>query len=449
MNAGALWIAIGFGLGLMFFGAVRNALRDFSLRKLEGLAKNNGGMEKLERIVEQADEHALSMGIVRSFFAVGAVFSCAASAYLGSAENAVTLGVAGGSAAIAFAIIVVFGVVLPAALGEHAGEKLIHRFAWLISLVHALMVLFRPLMVLDEAVRRLSGEHTTTEKDEIEDELIAAAMEGERGGSLGESEREMIENVVELSSSTTEEIMTPRTEIEGIEYTDDLLSITAYINDAGHSRIPVYTGDLDHIVGMLYAKDLLPMVGKDPSEFELKPLLREAIFVPESKAVHELLVELQTKMVHIAIVLDEYGGTTGIVTLEDVMEEIVGEIQDEYETEDDAPPEITVNLGNGSAETDARANVGDANDVLDAIGVELPENEDYDTLGGYMLALLGHIPDPGESADAEDGTHRLVAIEAEPTRIRRIRVERLDPAEAAQNADSGAVELPGSDPEVV
>lgn len=414
---------------LMLVAALRNAVRDFSLRKLETLAKNNGGMEHLEPIVEHDDAHALSLGVWRAVL-VGLMYGACVMSVLGGGGGDVPGGVASlwpvvWALVVATLGLLVFGTVLPTAISNHAGERLIHAMAWLIKGLHALALPFRPLNAVDEAVKRLAGAHEITEKQEIEDDVIAAAMEGEREGTLGETEREMIENVIEMGDSTTEEIMTPRTDVEGLEMTDDLDEIIAFIKEAGHSRIPVYTGDLDHIEGILYAKDLLPLVGKAYEGFSLEMVLREALFVHERKPVHELLVELRAKKVHLAIVLDEYGGTTGLVTLEDVVEEIVGEIQDEYETEEDAPPAIEVSEAEGCAVMDARATVDDANDMMESIGVELPESDDYETVGGYALAVFGHFPEEGERVVSEDGGHALEVLEAAPTRIHRVRVEAV------------------------
>ncbi|GAB4555506.1 MAG: hemolysin family protein [Phycisphaerales bacterium] len=440
-----MWAVIGAlvcAVLLLLVASLRNAVRDFSLRKLETLAKQNGGMGPLEPIVEHDDAIATSLGVWRSVF-VGALFACAVLGVLDERAEGV-LGFAGvwpvvWSCVLATVGVLVFGTVLPTAISNHAGERLIYAFPWLIKLLHALALPARPLVYVDEIVKRLAGAHTITEKDEVEDDVIAAAMEGERGGALGETEREMIENVIELGGTTTEEIMTPRTDIDGLEMTDDLGEVARFIGEVGHSRIPVYTDDLDHIEGILYAKDLLPMVGRDASGFRLKDHLREALFVHERKPVHELLLELQSKKVHLAIVLDEYGGTTGLVTLEDVMEEIVGEIQDEYETEEDAPPAIEVMESDRRAEMDARATVDDANDAMEAIGVELPESDDYETVGGYALALFGHFPEVGERAPSQDGTHELEVLEAEPTRILKVRVLGIQPHES-ESSDTVGIE---------
>ena len=443
----SIWIAIGAALGSCLVSSLHFALRDFSVRKLEKLVKENGasreGLGALEPIIEDPDSYAMSLGAVRVVLHIALVI---AMLYVfgmvrpsdASDEGDVvviwSLGRVAGAAAVAAAMVYIFGLLIPTSVAQHAGERMIHGFAWLIRGTHILAAPLQALRFVDEAVKRLAGAHLVTDKEELEGELLDVVVEGQREGSLGEMERDMIESVVDLAETTIEEIMTPRTEMEGLELSDDLATIREFIETAGHSRIPVWEGDPDHILGILYAKDLLAFVGRDAKEFKLKSILRPAIFVPESKPVLELLVDLQTRKIHMAIVLDEYGGTAGLVTLEDVIEEVVGEIEDEYEPEDEAPPEIVVDEETHSAEMDARAYIRDANEALEAIGVEIPEHEDYDTVGGYVLSVLGHIPQKGETF-FEDGRVVLV-LESEPTRVQRLRIEaqREDEREIIEGA---------------
>lgn len=406
------------------------ALRDFSFRRLEEIADRNGGIERLKPILDDADSHALSMGAVR------VVFNIAATIFLVVAlAPAVAVTPAGGGEAVSqldgvrlliagvlsVVLLYVMSVLVPHAVAEHAGERLIHGLAPAIRLTHVLATPLRALGFVEVAVRRLAGEKERTEEEEREEEILSAVSEGEHEGTVKEAERQMIENVVEFWSTTVEEVMTPRTEVEGFELTDDLEFIRGFIEQAGHSRIPVYEGDLDHIIGVLYAKDLLKYLGTDLAGFSLRPLLREATFVPESKLISELLLEIQSKKVHLAIVLDEYGGTAGLITVEDLLEEIVGEIQDEYEPEHDAPPCIHVNSEERTAEVDARAYIDDANEALSEIGIELPEDDGYDTVGGYVMARAGRIPAVGESLEAVNGLV-ISVLEAEPTRVLKVRI---------------------------
>jgi putative hemolysin len=431
----AIWLAVLMAVLGSVLAALQHALRDFSLRKLELLAGRNGGLDRLGPIIESPERHALSLGAVRVLVNVVLVLSILWAFAGGRTGDDLVLSVPAmlWAAIVSALALYVFGMVLPLSLAEHAGEKLIHTGAGPIRLIHVLAFPIRPLHVVDEAIRRLTGVADVTEKEELEEELMDVVIEGEREGSLGQAERNMIKAVVEMNEITTEEIMTPRTEIEGLDCADDLLAIREFIAKAGHSRIPVFEGDLDHILGILYAKDLLAWLGEDVGSFRLRPMLREAIFVPEVKPVSELLIEMQTRKVHLAIVLDEYGGTTGLVTLEDVVEEVVGEIEDEYEPADETPPVIEVSAETRSAEIEARAYIKDANEKLEPIGVELPEHDDYDTVGGYVLHALGHIPAVGETF--RQNGHMVEVLEAEPTRVTRLRVEAREAEAEAEDAE--------------
>ena len=423
-------IALIAALGSCLISSLHFALRDFSVRKLEKLARENGGvttggLRTLDLIVEDPDSHAMSLGAVRVVLHITLVvsmlyvFGIAPKTEGGEVTwSATRVMMAGG---VSVVLVYVFGLLIPTSVAQHAGERMIHSFAWLIRGTHVLAAPLHALQFVDEAVKRLAGAHHVTDKEELEGEILDVVEEGQREGSLGQMERDMIESVVDLAGTTIEEIMTPRTEMEGIELTNDLSVIIDFIERVGHSRIPVWEVDPDHIVGILYVKDLLRYVGRDAKGFELKSQLRAALFVPESKPVLELLVELQAKKIHMAIVLDEYGGTAGLVTLEDIVEEVVGEIEDEYEPEDESPPVIAVDEATRSAMIDGRAYIRDANEALEAIGVEIPEHEDYDTVGGYVLSVLGHIPQAGETF-FEEG--RVVhVLEAEPTRVNKLRIE--------------------------
>ena len=336
----------------------------------------------------------------------------------------------------------VLSVALPLAIARHAAEATVLTWLGVIRACHALMAPPRlVLKFLAEVVRRLAGEDAQTELEQREAELLSLVQESEREGQLDEGAREMIEAVVEFGQTTVEQVMTPRTEMQALPFTDDIAEVKAFVRDGGHSRIPVYGEDLDHIEGVLYVKDLLKwLAARDGTEaaagesFALRPLLRKPMFVPETKTVRELLKELLDSKVHIAIVIDEYGGTSGLVTIEDIVEEVFGEIQDEYEPEEESLPGVEVDVASGVATVDARTEIDEANDGLGAIGLVLPEHDDYDTVGGYVVTRLGKIPEAGEEL-REDGM-LLVVVEAEPTRVVRVTVRPLE-EEAVQDDLSG------------
>jgi putative hemolysin len=227
----------------------------------------------------------------------------------------------------------------------------------------------------------------------------------------------MLEKIIELSDRSAGEIMTPRTDVDGMEVVQELMRVRQAVLDIGHSRIPVYEESLDNIVGILYVRDLVSFVGSE-EDFALKELLREPYLVPESKPVVDLLSEFKLRKVHLAIVLDEYGGTAGLVTIEDILEEIVGEIQDEYE-EDEVEPAIQ-EIGMGVHEADARVEIPHLEDQLD---IDLSEDREYDTVGGLVFAELGRIPEVGESFEIEG--HKVTVTDAERTKVLKVRIEKV------------------------
>lgn len=450
----AVLLALFVAAAGLIVSALHYALKDFSWRKLEELCEKNGRTARLDAIVNDSESYALSMGALRSFLAVVLVCTVCYAALeslvvlrQGEAVAMHPVGVFLIGGGISIVLIVLLFVIVPISVAEHAGERLIHSTPGFIRLVQGLMTPLRALSFLDKAIERLAGREHVTEKEEVEDELLSVAAEAEREGTLQDYEKQMIEAIVRLSSKTVEEIMTPRTEIEGFELTDDIAFIRDFIEHAGHSRIPVFEGDPDHIAGILYAKDLLKYLGAPNGSFKLRPLLREALFVPESKSAHELLVELQQRKVHMAIVLDEYGGTTGLVTFEDILEEIVGEIYDEYEPEEESDPDIIVDAASRSARVYARATIEDANEALEEIGIELPEGEDYDTVGGYVLSELGRIPRAGERV-AHNG-FVMTVLEAEATRVSLLRIDAVEPVREAEQPATEPTPTPttGVEPE--
>jgi CBS domain containing-hemolysin-like protein len=322
---------------------------------------------------------------------------------------------------IATTVFSVFSLAIPHAWAKYAGEKMISRtygllmfFAWI-----AWPIVYT-FQLYDGFIKRLAGvvEGTLAEQQEEKQEEFLNGLEQQKmEGVVDEEEQEMIENVLELSDTTVSEILTPRTDITAIEVNSDLSAILDIINKAGHSRYPIYEDNIDNITGLIYAKDLLTEIGKDPGQFKLSQKMRQAYFVPETKPLRELLHEFQNQKLHIAIVLDEYGGTAGIITLEDIIEEVVGEITDEYE---DTPVENVKKIDLNTIEVDARTYIDDLNDEFD---FDLPEEEDYDTVGGFVFSHLGYIPKTGEFF--EYAGLKFTITSAEARKIDRIRIQKI------------------------
>jgi putative hemolysin len=205
--------------------------------------------------------------------------------------------------------------------------------------------------------------------------------------------------------------------------TNDISAIRKFVLESGRSRIPIFEENLDQIIGILYVKDLVGFLGAEANGFELKNILRKPIVVPDTKPVQELLADFQQSEVHMAVVIDEYGGTSGLVTIEDVLEEIVGEIRDEHDEGESDEPALH-RVRDNLVEVDGRYNLDDLNDALQ---IALPEDEEYDTIAGFVLANIGHVPQVGEVLEI----HNLVitTIKATETQIERLSVKISSVAE--------------------
>jgi len=324
---------------------------------------------------------------------------------------------------IATVIFSVFSLAIPYAWAKYAGEKILSKTYMVLMFLAAVAWPFLYVRKITDAfVRRLAGvaETTPQEKQEEKQEEFLTGLEQHRTeGVLDEEEQKMIEKVLELSDTTADEIMTPRTDVVAVDVNSDRKTVLDIIINAGHSRVPVYQDNIDNIVGLIYAKDLLTEVGKTDQQFQLRNKLRDAYFVPETKPLRALLHEFQNQKSHIAIVLDEYGGTAGIVTIEDIIEELVGEITDKYEQ---LPAEPVRKINQNNVEVDARTYIDDLNDQLE---LNLPEDEDYDTIGGFVFSYLGYIPKTGETFNYKN--LKFAITSAEPRRIKRIKIQLANP----------------------
>jgi CBS domain containing-hemolysin-like protein len=276
-------------------------------------------------------------------------------------------------------------------------------------------VLFRVTQVI---VRPFGG--TAPQPGVVTEDQIRALIEtGQAQGVLERTEQEMISSIFEMGEKTVAEVMVPRTDIVGLDVETSPQELLDRITTVGHSRIPVYEGSADNIIGILYVKDVFRRIARGDRQLALRQFLRPAVFVPETKKVDALLREMQKDKVHIAIVVDEYGGTAGLVTIEDLVEEIVGEIRDEYDVEH----ELVLPVSETEALMDARIPF---EDVRETFGLEVEPTEAYDTLGGFVTAQLGRFPRQGESFEAAGA--RFVVETIEGKRIRRVRVTRLQPS---------------------
>ncbi|MHC4691115.1 MAG: hemolysin family protein, partial [Planctomycetota bacterium] len=327
---------------------------------------------------------------------------------------------------IAAVVFSIFSLATPYAWAKYAGEKILSRTYKFLMLSATLAT---PILYVfglyDSLVKRLAGVGQTTpekEQEEKQEEFLTDLEQHRIEGVVDKEEQEMIESVLELDETTADEIMTPRTDIAAVEVNSDLQAVLDTITNVGHTRVPVYEENIDKIIGMIYAKDLLTEIGKQPADFKLRKKMREAYYVPETKPLRTLLHEFQNQKLHIAVVLDEYGGTAGIVTLEDIIEELVGEIADEYE---ETPPKPVKKIDQNTIEADARTYVDDLNDQFE---LNLPEDEDYDTIGGFVFSHLGYIPKTGERFEYENLKFTIASAEAR--RIKRVKIARTEDPQA-------------------
>ncbi len=295
---------------------------------------------------------------------------------------------------------------------------------YLVPFVTLIYFLFLPFSILiDKGMNWLIGILKIREREEdklLQSSEINALLElGQEQGELEADEKEMIHSIFEFGDTIVREIMIPRTDMVCVSNdtsTDDLILL---IKEKGHTRIPVYEETIDQIRGIINAKDLLPSVLNKRNNINLIRLARPALFVPESKKIDDLLRLFQKERQHMAIVVDEYGGTAGLVTLEDVVEEIVGEIRDEYDQE----VALHKQLDENTYLVDAKIDIYTLNELL---GVAIPEKDEYDTLGGFIFELTGAVPQEDEVITYEK--LEMVTVKVERNRIVKVKIRRIDPA---------------------
>jgi CBS domain containing-hemolysin-like protein len=271
---------------------------------------------------------------------------------------------------------------------------------------------------LEEGSRRKSGfwevlsRFLTGRKKITEEEIHEIMAAGEEEGLINQEENAMIQSIFQFRDTVVREIMIPRTDMACISSEATVSDIVREVIACGHSRMPVYEDTIDNIIGLIYAKDLLKYWGMNVTAIDVKKIMRTPYFIPETKNLEELLQEFKRKRVHIAIVIDEYGGTSGLATIEDLLEQIVGDIQDEYDLEED----WLVREPDGSFIANGKLSVEELEEHL---GIEV-EREKFDTVSGLIYHLTGRIPQTGEEIDG--GPIRLVILEADERKIKKVRI---------------------------
>ena len=317
---------------------------------------------------------------------------------------------------------VIFGELVPKRIAMKAPERVSYIFIGFLSVIAVIMKPFVILLTSSaNLIIRLFGINPQDDDDTLsEEELILELNASESKGFIDSSENEMIQNIFEFDSTTVEEVMTHRTEVSAINVNSTRDELVKFVTNEKYTRFPVYEETLDKIVGTLHVKDLLKYLSdhEDKNEFDIQEILRDPLFVPQSKNTRALFREMKLTKTHIAIVIDEYGGTAGIITFEDLIEEILGNISDEYDEDEE---EIQA-ISEDRYEIDGLI---DLDDVEDLIHAGLPI-EDYDTLSGFLLGQLGRFPEADESIVVVYGHYRFEVLSYEDKIIERVLVTRVE-----------------------
>jgi len=301
-------------------------------------------------------------------------------------------------------IVLVFGEIVPRTLGIRKAETLSLRTAAVLNFLSRVLspVTSIFIAIANVFIRLFGGKPIKEIPVVTEEELISIVGAGEEEGVIEEEEKELIHSIFEFGDTIVREVMVPRMDMVAVNVDAPIEEVLSLIIKEGHSRIPVYEETVDNVVGIIFAKDLLIQMNKGNIDVPMRRLMRPAYYVPESKKVDELLRELQKKRLHMAVVVDEYGGTAGIVTIEDILEEIVGEIFDEYDIEET----LIEMIDEKTVRMDARVNIDEANEIL---GTNLAR-DDIDTIGGFVYSLFGRIPNVGEEARFENLTFKVEKV---------------------------------------
>jgi CBS domain containing-hemolysin-like protein len=428
-----VWLLVAGVLATVFFSTAWLLLANLSRGTVRRLEDTNEELaNRMERWLDARDELRVAIRVFHNATAILAVWSMIS--YLvhlqtidaTTASMLVTV-IAG------FLFYIITTETLGCDLSKTGSRVLLNAFMPIIVVLSGVIApLTWPLRLWHRIAQRHREEteedhERTTTEDEIMSLVEQDEDNEEENHGLDSDERRMIKRIFDLDETLVREIMTPRIDLDALPQESAVDGIQALIVDSGHTRIPIYEKSIDHIVGIIHAKDLL---NSDLNEGgDLHRFLRAPVFIPETKNVAELLAEFRQNNTQFAIVIDEYGGTEGIVTLEDILEEIVGEIHDEYdlaELQVDLPSRLPDD--NGSVLVEGRTPIYQLNEEFD---FELPEDEDFDTLGGYVSAEIGRIPEAGETIDTDEAL--IEVIEADQRRIIRAKVTPVNPT--SKNGD--------------
>lgn len=419
-------ILVGMGItGLSATGT--KVLYEFSRRDLELYCRRRNQRQLFDEILDRHEDFAVAAETLQVLGSVIIVLCLGRWLWHVDAEVSLDLQHFAGVAGLAAILLLVLTTWIPwAVVRVWSAPFLYHTWRLWTAVTWLMSPLTLGVKLVGTVVRRLAGQQETEEDEEeaFEDEIRTIVTAGLRDGLLEADAREMIEGVIELGDVDVAEIMTPRSEVDALNVESSWPEMMKIVAESGRTRMPVYEGALDNVLGILFVKDLLAELSKDQTDRHesIRGLLRNPWFVPETKRVDDLLREFRRTRSHMAIVVDEYRAVAGVVTIEDALEEIVGEIADESDAEEEVE---LIRTDERTLEVDGRVHVDELNEQY---GLRLTEPEEFDTIAGFVIHALGRIPKVGEVV-YEDGV-RFTVLKATPRRVERIRLEMLEERES-------------------
>lgn len=425
-----------------FFAMSELAVISLNDNKIEKMAED--GHKKAKKIVKLTESSSkflstIQIGVTLAGFLTSASASTTFAKMITDKLMQTPVKTIGASVIDGFSVVIVtiimsyfslvLGELVPKKIAMQIPEKISFR---IVDILLFFSKIFSPLVkvlaVSTNGVVRVLGFNPHADEETVTEEEIRMMVDvGGEKGVIEDVQKEMINNIFEFDDLDAGDIMTHRTDMVAVEVNDPLNEVVEKAIEDGYSRIPVFEEDQDNIIGLIYVKDLLEYVGKALPEKTLRDIMREPMYVPESKICGDLFKEMTASHTQMAVVVDEYGGTAGIVTLEDIVEAIVGNIQDEY---DDEEEEIS-KINETTFTIDGITNTEEVNELT---GVELPEGS-YDTLAGFIIKELGFLPKAGETYEVEYKNLKLTVIEVEDRRIEKVKVEILPVPDEDESED--------------
>lgn len=395
------------------------SLQQIRIRHLEHIGTR--GIHRVRRLFDRSEETLVTILIGNNLAntAAASLATVLASQLLGAQTGALVATVA-----ITLALLI-FGEITPKTVAIRHGERMAQIYAPLLELFN---LIFKPVAIImtwiASSVASLTGA-SSRDRELSQEEIRTVIMMGEEAGVLRKAETEILSNVLKLEKTEVSEVMMPRISVTGVQADETIADIAQTFVTRGYTQMPVYESDMDDIIGVVHAKDILLRVHSGDMSLRARDAMRSALFVPETKTIASLLNEMRERRTQMAVVIDEYGGTAGVVTLEDLIEEIVGEITSEYGTE----RRLIRTLNEQEAVMDAAISIPDFNEALH---VELP-TEDADTLGGFIFEQLGRIPDSGDSFQSENLEFHILSMSGQ--RINMVRIRRIQPPPQPDDTD--------------